>query len=270
MPPVEDMVKGIVKAQSELFKEMARTQTKELSAIISVALKESQQLSSKTIAEAIEKVQRENRKFFEVHSKDFSLSSVKQTDQEKESNNSLHRIPSSFDEKEDFQIPEVNPTVDNDELTELFSDEIPLSDEENQIKKETIEKENIQNVKTTSLTNLIDTLNNTYANGYMESMDKFTYTFDINDVDFTEIRNYYTTFKTDYETFKTNVSKYNDLQQELKDIISATDEFLNEFDKATTQTNDVDTVINYWESSAEKWQQSYRLVYKALYGKGLD
>ena len=121
MPPVEDMVKGIVKAQSELFKEMARTQTKELSAIISVALKESQQLSSKTIAEAIEKVQRENRKFFEVHSKDFSLSSVKQTDQEKESNNSLHRIPSSFDEKEDFQIPEVNPSSEDDEFAELFS-----------------------------------------------------------------------------------------------------------------------------------------------------
>ena len=121
MPPVEDMVKGIVKAQSELFKEMARTQTKELSAIISVALKESQQLSSKTIAEAIEKVQRENRKFFEVHSKDFSLSSVKQTDQEKESNNSLHRIPSSFDEKEDFQIPEVNPSSEDEEFAELFS-----------------------------------------------------------------------------------------------------------------------------------------------------
>ena len=121
MPPVEDMVKGIVKAQSELFKEMARTQTKELSAIISVALKESQQLSSKTIAEAIEKVQRENRKFFEVHSKDFSLSSVKQADQEKESNNSLHRIPSSFDEKEDFQIPEVNPSSEDEEFAELFS-----------------------------------------------------------------------------------------------------------------------------------------------------
>ena len=145
-----------------------------------------------------------------------------------------------------------------------------LSDEENQIKKETIEKENIQNIKTSSLSNLIDSLSNTYAKGYMESMDKFTYTFDIDDVDFTEIRNYYTKFKTDYENFKTNISKYDDLQQEMKDIISATDEFLNEFDKATTQTNDVDTVLDYWESSTEKWQQSYRLVYKALFGKDID
>ncbi len=64
MPPLEDMVKGIVKAQSELFQEMAQAQTRELSAIISVALKESQQLSAKTIAEAIEKIQKENRKFF--------------------------------------------------------------------------------------------------------------------------------------------------------------------------------------------------------------
>ena len=145
-----------------------------------------------------------------------------------------------------------------------------LSDEENQIKKETIEKENIQNIKTSSLSNLIDSLSNTYAKGYMESMDKFTYTFAIDDVDFTEIRNYYTTFKTDYENFKTNISKYDDLRQEMKDIISATDEFLNEFDKATTQTNDVDTVLNYWESSTEKWQQSYSLVYEALFGKNLD
>lgn len=145
-----------------------------------------------------------------------------------------------------------------------------LSDEENQIKKETIEKENIQNVKTTSLNNLVNSLDNNYTNGYIEAMDNFTYSFDISDVDFTTIRNYYTTFKTDYETFKTDISKYDDLEEELKDIISATDEFLNEFDKATTQTDNVDTVINYWESSAEKWQQSYRLVYKALYGKDLD
>lgn len=145
-----------------------------------------------------------------------------------------------------------------------------LSDEENQIQKETVEKETMQNAKTTNLNALINSLNNNYTNGYMESMDNFTYTFDINDVDFTTIRNYYTTFKTDYETFKTNISKYDDLQQELKDIISATDEFLNEFDKATTRTNDVDTVIGYWESSSDKWQQSYRLVYKALYGKDLE
>src|SRR5699024_453409 len=123
---------------------------------------------------------------------------------------------------------------------------------------------------TSSLSNLIDSLSNTYAKGYMESMDKFTYTFDIDDVDFTEIRNYYTKFKTDYENFKTNIYKYDDLQQEMKNIISTTDELLNEFDKATTQTNDVDTVLDYWESSTEKWQQSYRLVYKALFGKDID
>lgn len=145
-----------------------------------------------------------------------------------------------------------------------------LSDEENQIQKETVEKETIQNVKTTNLNALINSLNNNYTNGYMESMDNFTYSFNISDVDFTTIRNYYTTFKTDYETFKTDISKYDDLEEELKDIISATDEFLNEFDKATTQTNDVDTVIRYWESSADKWQQSYSLVYKALYGKDVE
>lgn len=69
MPPMEDIVKGIVKAQSELFREMSETQTKELSAIISVALKESQQLSTQTIVEAMERMQKENQKFFEQQTK---------------------------------------------------------------------------------------------------------------------------------------------------------------------------------------------------------
>lgn len=145
-----------------------------------------------------------------------------------------------------------------------------LSDEENQSKKETIQKETIQNVKTTSLNSLEDSLTNNYSNGYIKAMDTFTYTFKVSDVDFNKIRNYYNTFKTEYETIKTNLSKYDELQNEMKDIISATDEFLNEFDKATTQTNDVDTIVNYWESSSDKWQQSYKIVYKALYGKDLD
>lgn len=145
-----------------------------------------------------------------------------------------------------------------------------LSEEENKTKKENIQKETMQNVKTNSLNSLINILDSNYTKGYISAMDTFTYTFNANDVDFIKIRNYYDKFKTDYETIKTNISKYDELQNEMKDIISRTDEFLNEFDKATTNTSDVDTIINSWESSSDKWQQSYKLVYKTLYGKDLD
>ena len=66
-PPVEEMISGIVKVQSELFKEMAKTQTSELSAIISLALKESQQLSTQSIITAIKEMQKENLKFLQMH-----------------------------------------------------------------------------------------------------------------------------------------------------------------------------------------------------------
>ncbi|MBO5349045.1 MAG: hypothetical protein J6A89_04425 [Clostridia bacterium] len=145
-----------------------------------------------------------------------------------------------------------------------------LSDEENQSKKEIIEKENLQNVRSNILNNLINTLDINYTKGYIETMDTFTNTFKASDVDFTKIRNYYNAFKTDYETIKNNISQYDELQNEMKDILSITDEFFYEFDKATTQTNDVNTIINYWESSSDKWQQSYKSVYKALYGKDLE
>ena len=66
-PPVEEMINGIVKVQSELFKEMAKTQTSELSAIISLALKESQQLSTQSIITALKEMQKENLKFLQMH-----------------------------------------------------------------------------------------------------------------------------------------------------------------------------------------------------------
>jgi len=65
-PPIEDMVSGIVKVQSELFREMAKTQTSELSSIITLALKESQQLSTQSIIAAIREMQKENLKMLQT------------------------------------------------------------------------------------------------------------------------------------------------------------------------------------------------------------
>ena len=65
----QELVGDIIKAQSQLFREMAKEQTKELSAIISVALKESNQLSNKTLINALSAFQKENLKFFKQQAK---------------------------------------------------------------------------------------------------------------------------------------------------------------------------------------------------------
>lgn len=135
MPPMEDIVKGIVKAQSELFREMSETQTKELSAIISVALKESQQLSTQTIVEARERMQKENQKFFEQQTKNAPKVAVQPVYIQPEKDKAPRPIPVSPAEQEDFQIPEVNPGTENDELNELFSDENNAAEDEEELPK---------------------------------------------------------------------------------------------------------------------------------------
>ena len=145
MPPMEDIVKGIVKAQSELFREMSETQTKELSAIISVALKESQQLSTQTIVEAMERMQKENQKFFEQQTKNAPKVAVQPVYIQPEKDKAPRPIPVSPAEQEDFQIPEVNPGTENDELNELFSDENNAAEDEEELPKKKKKKKRKKN-----------------------------------------------------------------------------------------------------------------------------
>ena len=145
MPPMEDIVKGIVKAQSELFREMSETQTKELSAIISVALKESQQLSTQTIVEAMERMQKENQKFFEQQTKNAPKVAVQPVYIQPEKDKAPRPIPVSPAEQEDFQIPEVNPGTENDELNELFSDENNAAEDEEELPKKKKKKKTKKN-----------------------------------------------------------------------------------------------------------------------------
>ena len=145
MPPMEDIVKGIVKAQSELFREMSETQTKELSAIISVALKESQQLSTQTIVEAMERMQKENQKFFEQQTKNAPKVAVQPVYIQQEKDKAPRPIPVSPAEQEDFQIPEVNPGTENDELNELFSDENNAAEDEEELPKKKKKKKKKKN-----------------------------------------------------------------------------------------------------------------------------
>lgn len=152
----------------------------------------------------------------------------------------------------------------------IVKDNDILNEEENQEQKQRIEQEQMENTKTSNLTLLLNSLNTNYTKGYMESINTFTYTYKTSDIDFSKIRKYYETFKTDYETFKTNISKYSKLNEELKNIISATDEFITEFDKATTQADNSNTIASYFETSSNKWDISYKLVYKALYEKDLE
>ena len=60
--PIDEIVGKVVEAQSGFLKEMSHNQTAELSSVISAALKESQELSSRTIIDAIKAFQEENLK----------------------------------------------------------------------------------------------------------------------------------------------------------------------------------------------------------------
>ena len=69
MPNSQELIGDIIKAQSQLFREMAKEQTKELSSIISAALKESHQLSNKTLVNTLTAFQKENLNFFKQQAK---------------------------------------------------------------------------------------------------------------------------------------------------------------------------------------------------------
>ena len=63
----KDLIGDIIKAQSQLFREMAREQTKEISSIISGALKESSQLSNQYLVKALKEFQQENLNLLKQH-----------------------------------------------------------------------------------------------------------------------------------------------------------------------------------------------------------
>ena len=69
LPNSQELIGDIIKAQSQLFREMAKEQTKELSTIISAALRESHQLSNKTLVNTLTAFQKENMKFFKQQAK---------------------------------------------------------------------------------------------------------------------------------------------------------------------------------------------------------
>ena len=60
--PIDEIVGKVTEAQSGFLKELSANQTAELSSVISAALKESQELSSRTIVDAIKAFQEENLK----------------------------------------------------------------------------------------------------------------------------------------------------------------------------------------------------------------
>ncbi len=114
-PPVEEMISGIVKVQSELFKEMAKTQTTELSSIISLALKESQQLSTQSIITAIKEMQKENLKFLQMHPMVYNA----RADAPKSD-------AATFEMPTPTETPDIEPKIDTDPILANEDDDLPL------------------------------------------------------------------------------------------------------------------------------------------------
>ena len=114
-PPVEEMISGIVKVQSELFKEMAKTQTTELSSIISLALKESQQLSTQSIITAIKEMQKENLKFLQMHPMVYNVRA-----------DAPKFDAATFEMPTPTETPDIEPKIETTPVLASEDDDLPL------------------------------------------------------------------------------------------------------------------------------------------------
>lgn len=77
-PNTEDLLAGIVKIQSELFKNISRAQTDELSSVITLALNKSQQVSTQSIIDTI-KALHNNRDYQPVAANQLQVSAPQET-----------------------------------------------------------------------------------------------------------------------------------------------------------------------------------------------
>lgn len=154
--PIDEIVGGVVKAQSGLFENIAKQQTEQLSEIISAALRESQQLSSQTIVDAITTFQKENMellrnlpgKVTEVHIREAmpTAPTTRVYDEEpttkfdKETETSLEDTApieeADFSTAEDFAVPEISEDIHDEEEPE--AEAVVLSDKETADKEEGI------------------------------------------------------------------------------------------------------------------------------------
>ena len=125
----KNFLSEIITAQSQLFREMAQIQTKEISEIITHALKENYQLSNSTLMQTLGEFQKENIAFLKEHAKHYSLAPKEpdctkdDTSTEKSSSpiqkvlNNFLRKPAALDEENEKEKEEENEhktTLDND------------------------------------------------------------------------------------------------------------------------------------------------------------
>lgn len=98
----------------------------------------------------MERMQKENQKFFEQQTKMHPKVAVQPVYIQQEKDKTPRPIPISPAEQEDFQIPEINPGTENDELNELFSDENNAAEDEEELPKKR-KKRRRKKIKTKTL-----------------------------------------------------------------------------------------------------------------------
>ena len=169
----QDFIADIIKAQSQLFREMAKEQTKEISSIISGALKESSQLSNQYLVKALSEFHKENLDFLKQQSKNQTVyyqplpqvsgdhfapnldTSVHDEKEEKNSSGLKQVFKNMFNlntQESSNSSYEPEPTVENEniESSSVLAEEndealsIPSSNEEES-------NENISNMETASI-----------------------------------------------------------------------------------------------------------------------
>ena len=168
-------------------------------------------------------------------------------------------------------IKRADDTILNGKTIQTIIDEEKnrQAQEKKELEEQKAREEEMKKVTEGSYSNLLNSLNINYKN-YMNKIDTFTYTYNTNNINFEALRMYYDNVVTDFETFKNSISKYEEFQADSSEIITKVNEFLAEFDKATTKTNSADSVLNYFESTSNKFEVCYEMIFKKAYGKDVS
>ena len=150
-PNQQDLIADIIKAQSQLFREMAKEQTKEISTIISGALKESNHLSNQFLIKALSEFQKENLNFLKQQAQQKTvlyqpLPNVVGSDVQ----------PADFDYKQTHQDKEEGATAG---FKRVFSNMFNRA--QNKQQEQEVDVNNLQNQEMGALPDVNDVFNET-------------------------------------------------------------------------------------------------------------
>lgn len=133
--------------------------------------------------------------------------------------------------------------------------------EQKNIEEQKAKDEEMKKVEEDSTATLLEELNRYFIN-YLDATDTATYTYNIKDINFEQIRMYYDNTVKAVDTFKTNISQYGELEEKNSDNLSKLDEYVKLFDEATQEQQNIEEFFNSYKKLSDKFQVCYEMLFK--------